>query len=250
MPAIRPIGHEERLSLIEHLDELRTRLIWCVVAFVFVILASLTGPNLDTIPRLPMWFRDLVNASSKATIYSLGTTAVLVVLYLFRSWFVKPTVAWSIWNLMLLFLGLSMPDANFYSIVAKPDNVPIVALVFLLAFFTWLATYRAVENDRRKEQGLPPLEKEGSEKVLVWPDLVYTELICMIALTAFLTFWAISLQAPLEDLGDVPGVQCNVSVPRTGRMPRSLSARRTTLDPVFSQRSYRCTVARGVTPAA
>ena len=34
MPAIRPIGHEERLSLVEHLDELRTRLIWCVVAFV------------------------------------------------------------------------------------------------------------------------------------------------------------------------------------------------------------------------
>ena len=34
MPPIRPIGHEERLSLIEHLDELRTRLIRCVIAFV------------------------------------------------------------------------------------------------------------------------------------------------------------------------------------------------------------------------
>jgi sec-independent protein translocase protein TatC len=34
MPAIRPIGHEERLSLVEHLDELRTRLIWCLLAFV------------------------------------------------------------------------------------------------------------------------------------------------------------------------------------------------------------------------
>ncbi len=33
MPAIRPIGHEDRLSLVEHLDELRTRLILCVVAF-------------------------------------------------------------------------------------------------------------------------------------------------------------------------------------------------------------------------
>jgi sec-independent protein translocase protein TatC len=30
--AIRPIGHEDRLSLVEHLDELRTRLIICVVA--------------------------------------------------------------------------------------------------------------------------------------------------------------------------------------------------------------------------
>ena len=30
--AIRPIGHEDRLSLVDHLDELRTRLIVCVVA--------------------------------------------------------------------------------------------------------------------------------------------------------------------------------------------------------------------------
>jgi sec-independent protein translocase protein TatC len=34
LPAIRPVGHEERLSLIEHLDELRTRIILCIVAFV------------------------------------------------------------------------------------------------------------------------------------------------------------------------------------------------------------------------
>ena len=83
--------------------------------------------------------------------------------------------------------------------MAKPDNVPIVVLVFLLAFFTWLATYRAVQNDERMERGEPPLEKLDDEKVLVWPDLVYTEMICMIALTAFLIFWAIWLQAPLEE---------------------------------------------------
>jgi sec-independent protein translocase protein TatC len=34
MSAIRPVGHEERLSLVEHLDELRTRLIVCVAALV------------------------------------------------------------------------------------------------------------------------------------------------------------------------------------------------------------------------
>jgi sec-independent protein translocase protein TatC len=32
--AVRPIGHEDRLSLVEHLDELRSRLIACVVVFV------------------------------------------------------------------------------------------------------------------------------------------------------------------------------------------------------------------------
>src|SRR5687767_8776754 len=30
---LKPVGHDERLSLIEHLDELRTRIIICVVAF-------------------------------------------------------------------------------------------------------------------------------------------------------------------------------------------------------------------------
>src|SRR4051794_13680553 len=30
---LKPVGHEERLSLVEHLDELRTRIIICIVAF-------------------------------------------------------------------------------------------------------------------------------------------------------------------------------------------------------------------------
>jgi sec-independent protein translocase protein TatC len=34
---LRPIGHEERLSLVEHLDELRSRLIICVVAFLVAL---------------------------------------------------------------------------------------------------------------------------------------------------------------------------------------------------------------------
>jgi hypothetical protein len=175
-------------------------LLWTIVAIGYVILASLAaGANLSSMPQFPQAFRDFVNQSTGPVIYSVGTTLVLVVLFIFRAWFVKPTVAWTIWNLMLLFLGLSMPDPNFYAIVAKPDNVPIVALVFLLAFFTWLATYRAVENDRRKDEGLPPVEKLDNEKVLVWPDLVYTEMICMIALSALLIFWAIWLQAPLEE---------------------------------------------------
>lgn len=33
MPPLRPIGHDDRLSLVEHLDELRTRLIWSIVVF-------------------------------------------------------------------------------------------------------------------------------------------------------------------------------------------------------------------------
>jgi hypothetical protein len=92
-----------------------------------------------------------------------------------------------------------MVDQNFAAIVTKPDNVPIVGLVFLLGFFTWVATAQAVKNDERAKEGQPPLEKLDDEKVLVWPDLVYTELICMIAVTALLLVWGIALQAPLEE---------------------------------------------------
>ncbi len=179
-------------------------LLWTIVALAYVVLASMSaGASMSMMPKMPLAFRDFVNSHTGPVVYSVGTTTVLVVLFIFRSWFVRPAVAWTIWNLMLLFLGLSMPDVNFFAIVAKPDNVPIVALVFLLAFFTWVATYRAVENDRRIEKGEPPLEKVDDEKVLVWPDLVYTEMICMIALSAVLIFWAMWLQAPLEEPASV-----------------------------------------------
>jgi hypothetical protein len=96
-------------------------------------------------------------------------------------------------------MGFSMADPDFAAIVTKPDNVPIVGLIFLLGFFTWLATSKAVENDNRIDAGKPPREKDDDEKVLVWPDLVYTELICMVALTVLLLVWALALDAPLEE---------------------------------------------------
>jgi hypothetical protein len=124
---------------------------------------------------------------------------VLALLYFTREFWVKPPIAWTLLNLACLAMGLAMTDYNFAQIVTKPDNVPIVGMIFLLGFFTWLATAKAVENDRRLVRGLEPLEKLDDEKVLVWPDLVYTELICMVALAALLIVWAILLKAPLEE---------------------------------------------------
>ena len=82
-------------------------------------------------------------------------------------------------------MGLSMTDPNFAAIVTKPDNVPIVGADLLAGLLHLAGHFKAVENDDRIAQGLPPLESVNNEKVLVWPDLVYTELICMVALTAF-----------------------------------------------------------------
>lgn len=148
---------------------------------------------------VPEAVRAGINRAMNPTIYTVGTFVLLGFLFWFRKFFVQPAVAWTLLNLSMLLMGMSLTDQNFAAIVTKPDNVPIVGLIFLLGFFTWLGAYRAVQNDERLKQGLGPLEKLDNEKVLVWPDLVYTELICMVALTALLIFWAIALQAPLEE---------------------------------------------------
>ncbi len=96
--------------------------------------------------------------------------------------------------------GLSMLDPNFNLIAAKPDNVPIAAMIFLLGFFTWLALRKAYLNDKQIEAGGIPWEKtESDEKLFTWPDLVYTELLCMILLTIVMIVWSIGLRAPLEE---------------------------------------------------
>src|SRR5258708_2754113 len=70
-------------------------------------------------------------------------------------------------------------------------------LIFSVAFFSWLGLRRAVLNDDLIAAGKPVMEKDD-EKVLTWPDLVYTEMICMIICTAALVVWAVVLKAPLE----------------------------------------------------
>ena len=175
-------------------------LLWTAFAGAMMILASMALSGSEAlVPALPDAVRGIVNKLSGPVAYTLGTTALLVVLFVFRKFFVRPMVAWTLLNAALLLMGLAMANEDFAAIVMKPDNVPIVGLVFLLAFFTWVATKQAVVNDERIAQGLPPVEKENDEKVLVWPDLVYTELICMVAVSALLLLWAIFLPAPLEE---------------------------------------------------
>ena len=92
-------------------------------------------------------------------------------------------------------------DANFRKIILWPDNIPINIIIILIAWLTWYSLYRAALNDNRLDEGLGPWEgtPENREKVWVWPNLVYTELMCMIGATVFLVVWAIVFKAPLEE---------------------------------------------------
>jgi hypothetical protein len=171
-------------------------LIWAVVAVIFQ--ATGAAYILGGQVVLPQFMRDAADTVSGPTTFFVGATLLFYGLYRYRRFLANGLVAWSLTNLSLLAFGMSMTDWDFRDIVTKPDNVPIIGLIVLVGFFTWIGLRRAVINDSRMAQGLPNLEELQPEKTLTWPDLVYTELIAMIGLTIFLTIWAIVLQAPLE----------------------------------------------------
>ena len=177
-------------------------IVWTGVSFLFLLMSPLAmsgSPELMRWVSMPDAFKDVADRIMGPVAYSVGTLAMLAGLYIGRNFFVKTWVAWSGLNTALLVMGLSITDPDFAAIVTKPDNVPIVGLIILLGFFNWLSAAKAVANDNRIARGEQPLEAMDNEKILVWPDLVYTELICMIALTALLLLWGIGLQAPLEE---------------------------------------------------
>jgi hypothetical protein len=125
---------------------------------------------------------------------TLGFAAMLV----FRKQITQPFAGWVLLNASILAIGLGMTDVDFRDNFTRPDNIPITMLIYSVGFTTWIALRQAVINDERMEKGQPPVEAEGSGKVLTWPDLVYTELLAMILCTIFLIVWSIMLKAPLE----------------------------------------------------
>ena len=128
-----------------------------------------------------------------------GLMVVALVLMVWkREIFISKAVGYGLLFFLTLFFALGGLDPNFQLIITKPDNVPIVGLIFLLVFFTWYSMREAVLNDQRIARGDGPIEKVESDRVWVWPDLVYTELIALILCTVVLIVWSILLKAPLE----------------------------------------------------
>ncbi len=144
--------------------------------------------------------KSLINSLTAPSIF-ITLAAILFFLVVGRRRFWRPKVALLLGILAAAFLGVSMLDPDFYKIVAKPDNVPIVAMLFLVGFFWWLSMYQAHENDARIAEGKAPMEAADgeNEKTWVWPDLVYTELVAMIIGTIVLVLWGIAFQAPIEE---------------------------------------------------
>ncbi|MEK6643418.1 MAG: hypothetical protein AABZ08_05870 [Planctomycetota bacterium] len=122
---------------------------------------------------------------------------LLIGLITYRKW-TKPRMALALLLAFTVFYVGSMFDPAFFLIIKKPDNVPITIMIFSTLFCIWLAFRQSAVNDERMQRGEPLIESGADDKVLVWPDLVYTELICLVLCTAALIVWAILLKAPLE----------------------------------------------------
>jgi hypothetical protein len=80
-------------------------------------------------------------------------------------------------------------------ILSKPDNIPIILMLGLTVFYTWLYFRKSARNDRLASSE----ESTMTDKVQVWPYLVKVEFLAALFVMVVLTFWSFLLNAPLEE---------------------------------------------------
>ncbi len=142
--------------------------------------------------------KGVFNTLADPRLFFILAVTSLVVLVWKREKIAATSTGYGLLGILAIFFVFGSFDPNFRLIVTKPDNVPIVGLIFLLVFFTWYSVREGVLNDRRIAAGKGPVEKEEADRVWVWPDLVYTEMISLIVCSVVLIVWSILLKAPLE----------------------------------------------------
>src|SRR5213082_3079903 len=101
---------------------------------------------------------------------------------------------------------------QIWKIVSAPDNIPIVAMLFLVPFFTWLGINQARANDslivdleadsklaKTHHRKVEPWRPGWAKELHVWPYLVRIEFLAAVIVTVILFVWSITLNAPLEE---------------------------------------------------
>ena len=157
--------------------------------------------------------KNFIDLFADPRLFFAMTVSALVLVVWKREAFASNSWGWGLMGFLALFFGFGLTDENFQLIIGKPDNVPIVALIFLLIFFTWYSLREGVRNDRRIAAGEPPVEKDEADRVWTWPDLVYTELIAMVVCMVVLIVWSIVLEAPIEQPAN------NANTPNPSKAP-------------------------------
>ena len=165
------------------------------------------------------FIKGFINALADPRLFFILAVLSLVLLVWKRERIAANTVGYGLLGLLGVFFIFGAFDENFRLIMTKPDNVPIVGLIFLLVFFTWYSMREAVLNDRRIAAGQGPIEKAESDRVWVWPDLVYTELICahpvLGAADRLVDLPQGAARAAGQPVGDAEPVESAVVLPRS-----------------------------------
>ncbi len=147
---------------------------------------------------------------SPATVF-VGSLVALTVLYLGRRWFVRPAVAWRLLaGFARLLRSLAVrsavrrrgPCARQHP--HRGDALP--AGVFHVAGNRPGRGERSAACSGASRRG----RRSAQAKVFTWPDLVYSELICMVLVMAVLLAWSLLVPAPLEQPAN-PAVTPNPS---------------------------------------
>ncbi len=145
-------------------------------------------------------FDDLINWLTDPRVLFFVSIVLFLASVQFAKVWTRPPIALGIGAFLVLFGIYAATHHQVADTLSKPDNIPIVIIIAVLGFLYWLAMRQAVQNDERLARGEPPREAaEKNRKVLVWPDLVYTELIAMVVATVVLVAWSVLLPAPLEE---------------------------------------------------
>jgi hypothetical protein len=105
-----------------------------------------------------------------------------------------------------------MDWGQLWTITSAPDNVPIVAMLFLVPFFMWLGFRQARANDqliaqletdsklaKTHHRKTWPWRPNWTRELHVWPYLLRVEFLAVIIVTVVLFVWSITLNAPLEE---------------------------------------------------
>src|SRR5436189_2974260 len=101
---------------------------------------------------------------------------------------------------------------QLWKVSSSPDNIPIVAMRFLVPFFAWLGIKQAKANDRlivelegdkdlakTHHRKVEPWRPGWAKELHVWPYLVRIEFLAAVIVTVVLYVWSITLNAPLEE---------------------------------------------------
>jgi quinol-cytochrome oxidoreductase complex cytochrome b subunit len=140
--------------------------------------------------------KGIFNTLADPRLFFIGACVLLWLMIWKRELMASNAIGYGMQGFLAVFFIFGAFDPNFRLIMTKPDNVPIVGLIFILIFLTWYSM-REVLSDRRIAAGRDP-SRRPSRTSWVWPDLVYTELISLILCSVVLILWSVFLKAPLE----------------------------------------------------